>query len=423
MIEGRGLFMHYFDELGSLVNRLWRQRDYDHRLFPEVAQTAFAHLPPIQHTSFEDAVNFGLTTDPLPYQEDIAGLFGQPPLSVYVGRAFRIEILFWLNATPAIHQHSFSGAFGVLQGSSLHLSWSFDVEQRITTHLQYGKVGLKKAELLSVGDFRPILSGNDFIHTTFHLDRPSVSLVIRTLHEEDRLPQYIYLPPAICWDSPDLLPSLKRKEQLLAMLLQCNHVSEYRKRMANLIDTSDTYSVFRYLVHAAYVVKSKETFDELLAHAATKHSSLMERLAPALACLRRQKQIIELREKVSKPDLKFVLALLANITDKMTLFQLLKQRYPTQEPVNVLVDVVGELSAQNLLGSHFNEAWLLLLECLLKGVSDLSSIKAIFEQRYGSEQVSIQGNKLDNLALKLRQFWLVQPYMEDTRAFAVEQVA
>jgi hypothetical protein len=65
----------------------------------------------------------------------------------------------------------------------------------------------------------------------------------------------------------------------------------------------------------------------------------------------------------------------------------------------------------------------LLLESLLRGVSDLVGIRKVFEQKYGSEQVSVQEAKLDSLAMKLRQFWLVQPYMEDTHAFAAEQVA
>jgi NADP-dependent 3-hydroxy acid dehydrogenase YdfG len=140
----------------------------------------------------------------------------------------------------------------------------------------------------------------------------------------------------------------------------------------------------------------------------------MERLRPALARLRRQKLIIELREKVTKPDLKFVLALLANVTDKQILFDLLKQRYPSQDPIGVLINTFGELSAQDLFNVHFNDAWLLMLESLFKGISDLAEIRRLFEQKYGTEQVSVQGLKLDSLALKLRKFWLVQPYIDDT---------
>jgi hypothetical protein len=32
----------------------------------------------------------------------------------------RIEALFWVDGTTSIHQHSFSGAFQVLAGKSIH---------------------------------------------------------------------------------------------------------------------------------------------------------------------------------------------------------------------------------------------------------------------------------------------------------------
>src|ERR1700728_1922875 len=423
LMPKKGAVMHYFDELGSVVGQLWKQRNYDYRLFPEVAQAALCDLPPTQHTSLEDAAKFGLTKEPLPYQHDIAAHFGQPPLTVYLGRDFRIEVLFWINSTPSVHQHSFSGAFSVLHGSSLHLSWGFETEQRVTTHLFYGDVVLKHAEILQLGDLRPILAGDGFVHTTFHLDRPSVSVVIRTLSEEDRQPQYAYLPPTICWDPYERIFSYRRREQLLGMLIHSDRMAEYQELINSLIDTSDTYATFRYLLHAAYAVKRKETFDDLLRHAAEGHSRLIEKLSPALSRLRRQNLIVQLRETVANPDVRFVLALLANITDKATLLRLLKQRYMSQDPIAVLVKAVGELSANNLLSSHFDDAWLLMLECLLNGMSDIGEISRIFKQKYASDQVDAQDAQLRSLALTLGQFWLVRPYLQQVCSLAAKQAA
>lgn len=423
LLRGRDHIMHYFDELGSAVGQLWKHRNYDYRLFPEVAQAAFSELPPNQHTCLEDAVQFGLTKDPLPYQQDISAHFGQPPLTVYLGRDFRIEVLFWINSTPSIHQHAFSGAFFVLLGSSLHLSWAFETEQRINTHLLYGDVLLKQAEILPVGTFRPIVAGDDFIHTTFHLERPTISVVIRTLNEEDRRPQYAYLPPTICWDPHERLLSLRRREQLLGMLIYSDRMSEYQRMMDTLLDTSDTYAAFRYLLHAAYAIKKKDAFDDLLVRAAKRHSCLIEKLSPALSYLRRQNLIVQLREKAATPDLRFFLSLLANLTDKASVLQLLKQTYTSQDPVAVFVNAMSELSAQNLLTSHFNDAWLLMLECLLRGVSDWGEINDIFKRKYGIEQVHAQEATLNTLALKLAEFWLVRPYLPSVCSLAAERVA
>ncbi len=149
--------------------------------------------------TFWDVAKWGLTAERLPPQVDLSAKFGQPPLTVYSGRDFRIEVLFWVQGVPAIHQHSFSGAFHVMHGSSLQSLWDFEPTEQVAMRLAFGRVSLKKAELLRKGDSRPIIAGNRLIHSTFHLDRPSLTVVVRTVGETDQLPQYSYLPPTIAY--------------------------------------------------------------------------------------------------------------------------------------------------------------------------------------------------------------------------------
>ena len=134
------------------------------------AMRGLSELPPAQNVSFWDTVQWGLTSEPLLFQWDIAAEFGQPPLTVFWGQQFRIEVLFWVRGLPGVHEHAFSGAFHVLHGSSIHTHWQFEPEERINTKLLLGKTLLKKAEILNQGDSRPIISGSELIHTTFHRD-------------------------------------------------------------------------------------------------------------------------------------------------------------------------------------------------------------------------------------------------------------
>jgi hypothetical protein len=53
---------------------------------------------------------------------------------------------------------------------------------------------------MRTGDVRQILSGDRFIHSLFHLDRPSVTMVVRTKHDSGTDPQYSYFPPGIAYD-------------------------------------------------------------------------------------------------------------------------------------------------------------------------------------------------------------------------------
>src|SRR5260370_38245222 len=113
------MLMEFFQRLGSLVTRLWKGRNYNEEDFPEVASRRLSELPPSQHVSFWDVSKWALTCERLPGQGDLSAKFGQPPLTVFGGRDFRIEALFWFQGCPAVHERSFVAAFLLLHASSL----------------------------------------------------------------------------------------------------------------------------------------------------------------------------------------------------------------------------------------------------------------------------------------------------------------
>lgn len=405
--------MKLFDELGAIVTAEWKQSDYDERQFPHAAMTALAHFPPSEHATFESVVEHALTSDPMLYQTDLDAEFGQPPLTVYWGRDFRVEVLFWTGVIPAVHQHGFSGAFHVMHGSCLHLTWGFKCGERISNHLSYGSMHLNKAEILKMGDTREILAGSRFIHTTFHLDVPTVSVVVRTTHEADQTPQYSYLPPAIAHNPEDKIAALKRREQVLAMLVSAGRSADYHARLRSILNGCDTFSAFRYLLQAAALIRQNEPLQELVKEATAWHPKLLQYLAPSLAYSRRQWEILRLRKKISDVDARFVLALLANISDRVTLLALIKQRYPCDDPVGKFAACIKHVSSQGHLGIEFTAAWELMLECLLRGFYEPDEIRSVFINNYGREQVDRQAERITQLSKAVRRLWLLNPVLEE----------
>jgi hypothetical protein len=405
--------MEYFEKLGSYTGQLWKKLDCDERRFPEAANDALAQMPPSRHTTFEEVVEHALTAETLPYQTDLGAEFGQPPLTVYESRDFRIEVLFWTGATPAIHQHAFSGAFHVMHGSSIHIAWNFDFQERVSTHLQFGRVHIQKAELLKLGDTRPIIAGNGFIHTTFHLDTPTLSVVVRTTNDQEHMPQYAYYPPSICYNPRDNEPYIRRKAQILAMLVNSGRADEHDRWIKELLDEIDTYSAFNYL-YQAHLLRDKAKLEELLAVAKVRHPRLIENLAPALVHARRQAEITKIRGKVKATDteVRFLLALLINITDHETILALMKERYAGADPVSKFVAAVKHLSDADLLGEKFTEPWLWMLECLLRGKTKKDEILKAFEDKYGAAQVEKQLTKIGNLSTTVGRFWLFRALFE-----------
>jgi len=403
--------MEYFDRLGSYVRDLWKQKQYDERCFPQVAYAALSEMPPYKNTSFEEVVEYALRSESLPTQADLQGEFGQPPLTVYSGRDFRIEVLFWTGATPAIHQHAFSGAFHVMHGSSLHTTWDCKVEERVSSHLLYGQINLGQAELLNLGDIRIIHCGPRFIHATFHLETPTVSIVVRTTNEQDQLPQYAYLPPTICYNARDNIASIKRKEQILAMLVNAGRAEQHDECLHQLFASSDPYSLFHYL-YQANLVRDKQAFEELLSAAAVHQGKLVENMRPAASYVRRQGEITKLRSKVTNLDLRFLLALLINVPDGEALLRLVRSRWPDEDPISKFIAGIKQLSDADQLGEKLSDPWLLVLECLLRGLGGKVEIERAFVLKYGEAQVQNQRTKIQNLAESVRHFWLFRPLFD-----------
>jgi hypothetical protein len=404
--------MEFFQRLGSLVTRLWKERNYNEEDFPEVASRGLSELPPDQHVTFWDVAKWALTCERLPAQADLGAKFGQPPLTVYGGRDFRIEVLFWVQGIPAIHQHCFSGAFHVMHGSSLQSLWEFEPTEQVAMRLALGRVSLKRAELLRKGDSRPIVAGNRLIHSTFHLDRPSLTVVVRTLSEIDQLPQYSYLPPTIAYAQDHDVPSVQRRTQLLRMLLISGKRAEYYEIMHHLLGTEDAYSVFQFLLSTFELIEDEDERHNLLLAARLKHPKLIEALLPALLQVERRNRIVGIRERLSSSDLQFFLALLLNIPERSAILKLVKQRYPSRDPVTAIVAWVRELSQIGVLGIRFHEPWLLMLQCLLMERSGQETHKA-FSDQYVTHHTYNFESGLGELSSGLQDSWLLQPVFQN----------
>src|SRR5262245_16745461 len=162
--------MKLFQDLGARVQARWRAAGFDVEAFPDLALAALAETPPSRLVTVDEIVDWVRTAAALPFQPNLHSRFGEPPLTVFHAERFYIEVLFWLDGTTAIHQHSFSGAFHVLAGSSIHSEYTFTTAEQLNLRLKLGEVQLGSAELLQAGASRRIEPQDRFIHALFHLD-------------------------------------------------------------------------------------------------------------------------------------------------------------------------------------------------------------------------------------------------------------
>jgi hypothetical protein len=178
------------------VEREFRQANFDHDRFADIAEAALleADLQRTFRCGFDELTRWVLKPGHVTPRES-GRLFGDLPITVAQGTGFFVELLVWTTSTPAIHQHSFSGAFTVAQGSSIHSQFTIDTLERITEGVQLVKGSLDTTELLNPGMVRRIQAGSRLTHSTFHLDEPTISIVVRTAYEPWHQPQLSLLPP------------------------------------------------------------------------------------------------------------------------------------------------------------------------------------------------------------------------------------
>ena len=208
----------FFTELGRTVLARWKAQNFSLGRFPEIARDALEERPPAKHVNLASLIKEFLLDDEQPFQTQSG--FGQPELVVHDDPRFYIQILFWLEGTTDIHQHKFSGAFHVLEGSSIHSHFAFENPEPISAHLRVGQLRMTDTRLLETGSTVPIVSGSGCIHSLFHLDTPSVSVVVRTHTDPGTGPQFTYLPPHLAVDPFHHDALTARRKQLLDVLEQ-----------------------------------------------------------------------------------------------------------------------------------------------------------------------------------------------------------
>ncbi len=331
----------FFKKLGQTVLERWKRENFSLEKFPEIARTSLEEQPPFKHVKLEKLMREFLLNDEQPTQSHSG--FGQPEIIAFEHPKFYIQLLLWMDGTTDIHQHEFSGAFHVMHGSSIHAHYEFDHAQSITPHLRVGDVRMRKIELLETGRTAPIISGRSCIHSLFHLDTPSVTVVVRTQNDPGTGPQFNYLPPHIALD-PEFNDTLTmRRKQLLAVLEESGDPG-YAKLVREMIATLDFERGFYILQSCMGHLQGLGQWDAMLRVFQKKHKTLAAGIAATLDEAVRRDAIKTFRSSVTDPEHRFFLALLMNVPTRTDLLTLVKQRFSKNKPVDTILRWAVELA-------------------------------------------------------------------------------
>ncbi|MEP7075345.1 MAG: hypothetical protein ABI878_06005 [Acidobacteriota bacterium] len=420
--------MERFNELGRGIEDLWRDLDYNEEVFPAIAAEALkkAELP--SKISAWEIVEWTLGQSELPKQKDPRANFAEPPITLFNGPRFYIDAYFWLEGTTAIHQHGFCGAFQVLLGSSIHSWYEFEKREAINSFVEIGDMSLKVCQLLSVGDVQEIFPGRQYIHSLFHLDQPSVTIVIRTDKSALFLPQFSYHKPSLAVDPFYEHETTTRKLQVIAALFRSEH-PETDRMIADVLKRSDLHTSYLILNAARDWLKGSQIdqlfgvsgqtdrFAALVAVTRERHGEKGKVLADVFERQKILDEILKLRHVVTDPEHRFFLALLLNVDGVENISRLIAQRFPDTDPIEKMLDWTFDLSNTRVVGLNipnalgipdFDSVDLQILEYMLRDVAD-ADVTARLRADHGDDTAANLAGKLDEKIDRIRTAPIFKP--------------
>lgn len=330
----------FFEQLGRTVQERWERADFASTRFPAIARAALEERPPVEHVDPAAFVREFLLHDAQPAQTRSG--FGQPEVVVYAHPRFYIQALFWLDGTTDIHQHGFSGAFHVLTGSSIHARFDFAPTRTVAPHFLVGDVRMRTVELLETGRSVTIESGHGFIHSLFHLETPSITVVVRTQHDPGTDPQLNYLPPHVALDPTHHDALMARRTQLLDVL-EVLADPAYPELVLAMLAELDFARGFAVLRHGMHHLRALDAWELVVAAFQERHGTLAAGVAATLDTIARRDVIVALRGIVDAPEHRFFLALLLNVPIRDELLALVAKRFPQNPARDTVAGWMAEL--------------------------------------------------------------------------------
>jgi hypothetical protein len=386
-----------FNQLGNEIESRWLAANYSEFEFPAIAKRALEEFDLPSKTDPWKALEWAMSVRELPPQRDLRASFAQPPVTLYQAARFHIDIYFWFNSTTSLHQHGFCGAFQVFEGSSLHSWYEFETDEVVNMFTEVGKLDLKVCQILEKGMTQEIWHGRQYIHSLFHLDEPSTTIVVRTHRSPLEPPQFNYYKPGLALDPFFDDDTAIKKRQIVMALLQARR-PEADDLIATLLGESDFQTNFTLLSHLRSVLNNdqierafgvetgKQRFERFFAIVEKRHGKTAEILRPVFDYMDFNGQLIDKRKFVAEPEQRFLFALLLNIDDREHILEIVRQRYPDEDAVEKVLDWLFDLSQTRVLGQETNvlgfdlgAAEMFAVEGILRGKRD-DEIAAEFEK-------------------------------------------
>jgi hypothetical protein len=175
-----GLMIDSLRRLAARIDSEWKSAGSRVSSFPAVAARLLSEAQPHREYDLASLARWTLTSRKFPPACNPFGPAGPPAFTVWSDGRFFVNVYVYTTPEVVIHDHDFAGAFVNLSGTTVHATYEFADAERIDAAVHIGELAIREVEVVREGDVRRIDPGRRFIHQVWHVDQPTVVLVIRT---------------------------------------------------------------------------------------------------------------------------------------------------------------------------------------------------------------------------------------------------
>jgi hypothetical protein len=342
--------LDYFTQLGHQVDQKWSNQGRRSEHLADIAAGVLRDIPAPASLTPEAILGLLAAGTDLPKQRLSSDQFGQPPAVMFRTSDLEIQAITWMEGTTSTHQHGFDGAFRVAWGSSLQVGYSFEHGETLAGgHMVAGHLAMIEPEILRVGDVRPIYSGPDFIHALFHLERPSVTIVVRNSSSDLPFPQYNYRLPGLGFDANDSDDRLRMQLRGLHSLYRLDR-AQAASVARQVTETGNLWTAFRVCDEWALTYGLGAELSSLIEILARRAEIFSELLPPMYAEEVRRARLLTRRGMLRDSRHRIFLALIVNLPDRASIHNALGQLFPGDDPNLIMVELVNELASPEYRG-------------------------------------------------------------------------
>lgn len=395
------------------VRHRWKLHGGELSRFPRAAAEALQHRALHQNFQFyEDVIGWVESAKKLPLQpsERDGREFGQPGITAYWGRDFFIDVYFWVTPEISIHNHSFSGAFALLNGRSLHCVYDFVPREGSRGRIRVGQLNLRGWKLMEPGSVHEIHSGTRFVHQVWHLSHPTVSLVIRTCQDRKHPILYRFTRSglAIAQQTPEggQHALTIKKAKLMRFLHRIGHPQRW-DYMNKVISSASPESAYDILMRYVELWGDAEGVARLLRGMPIRNKIWLAMREALLEELSLQPRIDW--ERVTSEDHRFLLSVLLSARDRETCSAMI-EAYSGERLEDFVITNLQSMMKSRVFSVTFPPIAYAILRGLVKGMS-YSEIKRELEKDYLRREILSRSDDLEKLCRELQSLPLLKSLM------------